>query len=260
MKPLYLIFLYLLILGCERQQPKKCLNVAYPDYWGDELVPSLQHTVVGDAVLTNQFESLTYYTHGGQVVPLIAKSWSISENFKKFTFKINTNKSFSDGTPVTSFQIKKIWEYGLALEPKSSNSSLADVLNNVIGFEEFKNKKKLKGLKTPDAETLIVEYKKPFRTGLTNLSQTRMSIYKIKNGEYLGTGPYKLIYNKNKKAKFIRNKFNTDTIGFDTVCLSVLDVKDVQSKIETGKVDIFYFGEQTKTKCEDSNTIGCVRD
>ena len=45
------------------------------------------------------FEGLVKYTRGGELKPVLAKSWKLSNKGKTITFKLRENVFFTDGTP-----------------------------------------------------------------------------------------------------------------------------------------------------------------
>jgi len=165
------------------------LNIAYAGHW-KTIHPGLQHTLVGDLTLSNQFESLVGFNQNGVYVPLASTSWNISKDYTVFTFKINTAKKFSDGSSLTAADFKKSWETALALDPKSSNNSLLDILYKVEGFNDFEKTKTISGIKAIDKETLEIKFSSSFRMALEYLSGNRFAVYKQKDNKFIGTGAY----------------------------------------------------------------------
>ena len=49
--------------------------------------PSLQHTIYADALMGNQFEALVSIGPAGSIKALAAKSWTVSDDKKTYTFK-----------------------------------------------------------------------------------------------------------------------------------------------------------------------------
>lgn len=233
------------------------LKVGFPVYWGN-LIPSLQHTGYADALMANQFEALVIAGTGGVTQPLAAKSWTVTDDFKVFTFKVDTERKFSNGEQLTAAHFKTSWEYGLALDPKSSNSSLQDVMYRVIGYENFKKTGILDGVTAIDNETLKIEFKESFRMALNHLAGSRMSAF-IKDGNlYIGTGHY-VLADKNKTLFLSRNKYSKADIGFDNIEVSVVPSQEASAALKSGLVDIYTFAELTDIhECfEGNNSLGC---
>ena len=101
--------------------------------------------------------------------PLAAKSWIISPDYRVFTFKIDTDRKFSDGIKLSAHHFKESWERGLGMAPLSATSSVRDVLYKVAGFSSYASTKTLSGVVAKDDETLEVTFEKPFRIALDYL-------------------------------------------------------------------------------------------
>lgn len=236
------------------------LKVGYPEYWGKNMSPSLQHTIYADALMGNQFEALVSIGPAGSIKALAAKSWTVSDDKKTYTFKIDTSRKFSDGTPLTSKVFKDSWEYGLSLPPKSANSSLQDILYKVVGYESFSEKKEISGLKTPDDETFIIEFKDSFRAALTNLAGSRMAAFIIdENKNILGTGPYIINESEDRKLTLTVNPYREEGVHFKKVLVEVIDPNHAQESLESGKIDVFSLAEHAEfSKClEEDTKTGC---
>ena len=232
------------------------VKVGFPAYWGS-LIPSLQHTAYADAILSNQYESLVKMGHDGTIVPSIAKSWSISTDFRIFTFKIDTSKKFSDGSQLQASHIKKAWEHGMKLAPKSSNSSLVDVLYKVEGYK--KDSDKVDGLVALDDETFQIRFKLPFRMALEYLTGTRVSIFLKKGDTYLGTGSYIIKNLLNKRISLRINPFSTNKPSIKQIDIEHCAPEKASNMLKTGELDIFYFAQLANIEeCHDDDSIiGC---
>ena len=233
---------------------KSVLKVGFPVYWGN-LIPSLQHTGYADALMSNQFEALVTSGNGGATKPLAAKSWEVSNDFKVFTFKIDTTRRFSNGDKLTAKHFKDSWEYGLSLDPKSTNSSLQDVMYRVVGFESYKSSGKLEGVQALDQDTLRIEFKESFRMALNHLAGSRMSAFIKKGDKYLGTGPY-VLEDKNKTLYLSKNQYSNEDIGFDNAEINVIPPPEAGAALSTGQVDLYTFAEFTNLhECYDDNDL-----
>lgn len=235
------------------------LKVGYPEYWGENMSPSLQHTIYADAMMANQFEALVSIGPAGSIKPLAAKSWSVSGDKRIYTFKIDTNRKFSNGKNLTAQSFKDSWEYGLSLPPKSANSSLQDILYQVVGYDEFATTKTLKGLRVLDNETFEVEFKNSFRAALTNLAGSRMAAFVIENGKFLGTGPYVIEETADKKLILTANTFRDESLPFKEVIVEVVKPESAQEALDSGKIDVYSLAEHAEfNNClDDDSTTGC---
>ena len=234
------------------------LKIGFPEYWGENLSPSLQHTIYADAIMANEYEALVSIGPAGSIKPLAAKSWTASPDKRVFTFKIDTSKRFPNGQYLSAQIFKDAWEYGFGLPPKSANSSLQDILYKVVGYEEFATTKKLSGLRVIDKETFEIEFKNPFRAALTNLAGSRMAAFVIENGKVLGTGPYVIQENTSEKVVLVASPMRDDTY-FKTVTVEVVKPEHTQAALDSEKIDAYGMAEQAEFKecLDESSSIGC---
>ena len=82
------------------------------------LDPMLDTSPISLNVFRNIFDALTRIAADGSVTPLLAKSWTTSEDTKTWEFKIRSNVTFHNGQPLTVEDV--VWSYQrLAGEAKS---------------------------------------------------------------------------------------------------------------------------------------------
>ena len=69
------------------------------------LDPSIEYSN-GIMVLQNVYETLTHYDpESGEVVPMLATSWSSNEDGTVWVFQIRDDVIFHDGSPLTAQQV-----------------------------------------------------------------------------------------------------------------------------------------------------------
>ncbi|GHO44032.1 ABC transporter substrate-binding protein [Ktedonospora formicarum] len=138
-----------------------------------------------------------------QVIPDQA-TWQLSDDRKTYTFKLNPDVQFSDGSPVTVQSY--IYSWTRALLPSTASPIASTFEGPIVGSEEVAQGKTkvLSGLKAIDDHTLRVTLKVPapyFLSMLTNplfapLNQQVVEKYGEKSwaqkalGEGIGTGPF----------------------------------------------------------------------
>ena len=94
------------------------------------LDPMLDTSPIGVNVFRNVFDALTRIEADGSVTPLLAVSWSASEDTKTWEFTIRTNAKFHDGQPITADDI--VWNYKRLLgEMKSPVRTYVSKLTSV---------------------------------------------------------------------------------------------------------------------------------
>ena len=234
------------------------LNIGFPGPWGS-LVPPLQYTMFGDAILGNEFEPLVDMERGGVIVPLAAKTWQASDDMRVFVFKIDQTRRFSDGTKLTAQDFKRSWEDGLKLDSIAAQKSLMDVLYKIEGFSEFSKNGHLKGIVAIDEATLRISFDSPFRMALDHLAGSRYAAYKIVNGRYIGTGPYRITNGNDALIRMEQNTYSNVPVGIKTINIKRLDRATAEKQIKSGEIDVYpgagrnmYHGA-----CENGE-IGCL--
>ena len=243
----------------DKGQDSGILRVALPAPWGS-LVPSQQNTLYGDIVLINEFESLVRIGRNGKILPLLAKNFTIGDNFESLEFEIDTEKKFSDGSPVTPDEIKSCWENGLRIQATSANNSTQDVLYLVKGYDEFERVGTLEGLKV-SGHKLIVEFKKPYRQAIVDLAGGRYGVFKYVDGKAIGTGPYRTVASEQQKVIFERNTFFKGPVGYDKVEVIAAENAEELSRLEkSGTVDVFLIAPRRLNKLcrEQSQHYQCL--
>jgi len=143
-------------------------------------------------VLGNQFEALVGVNENGVSIPLGAKRWEISDDFKEFRFFIDSSRTFPDGSRLTAGDFKRSWETAAKLNPISANNSLLDVLYKIEGFQEFKNTGSIPGLTVVNDDILEIRFSSPFRMALEHLQGNRFAAFREINGKFFGTGVFEL--------------------------------------------------------------------
>jgi peptide/nickel transport system substrate-binding protein/oligopeptide transport system substrate-binding protein len=125
----------------------------------------------GTNVESNLFDSLTAFDplDPAKLVPAAAEKWSANSDATVWTFNLNKNDKFADGTPVTAKDF--IYAWNRIANPKTINTATKKVdpsqisyhLAPVKGFDEVQAGKatEMSGLKAVDDYTLEVTLSKP---------------------------------------------------------------------------------------------------
>lgn len=217
-------------------------TVGVPSYWGT-IVPPLQHTLIGDAVIAYQFNALVKTEDKGLIAPAAAKSWELSPDRRILRFKINTALRFSDGSYLQAGDFKRSWEDGLRLESKSSNSSLADGLSNLKGYHNFKNTGEITGVRVLTGDTLELEFEKPVRRTLQRFTGGRFSVYKMAGNVPIGTGPY-VITETDQVLTLVPNPYYAGKApGLKHVKILNIPSKIALDKLQAKEIDAYLIAE-----------------
>ena len=225
----------------KNKMENKVMRVAFGSPW-KTIHPGLQHTLVGDLVLSNQFESLVGMNEYGVSVPLGAKSWEMSEDYKTLTFHIETQRTFSNGKNLSARDFKRSWEAALALDPKSNNSSLLDVMYKIRGFKDFEKTKTLSGIEAADDATLKIHFETPFRMALAHLQGNRFSAYHEEGEKFIGTGKYVIEELPNHNLHLTPNLKDPDAKGLSPIELSVVTTNQAVDRLLDGSIEVFAYG------------------
>jgi len=96
-----------------------------------------------------------YFDSEGKIKPYVFTSWDSPDN-KVWTFKIDPKAVFSDGSKITSADVKGSWE--VASMPNTKSQRADQVLSKVQGYKEISggSGNELTGVATPDEGTVVV--------------------------------------------------------------------------------------------------------
>ncbi len=138
-------------------------------------------SIVGEVTLNNVLEGLTKILENGKVAPLLAKSWSLSDDKLTMTFRLIKNARFHDGSAfdaqVVKFSINRAQKLGLR---NKSYETLYKNISNVIVHDKY-----TVALKLRHPDPLLT-----FRLGESPAVMVHPdSAHKLEHHP-IGTGPY----------------------------------------------------------------------
>ncbi|MCF8468606.1 MAG: hypothetical protein K9G33_14495, partial [Sneathiella sp.] len=107
--------------------------------------------------LYNIYEGLTRIDEHSEVHPLLAESWTISDDGKTYTFKLKEGVKFQDGADFDSSDVKYTFEANAAKD------------SQVKRKERFEN---MESIETPDANTVVIKLKEPNPQLLSQLGES----------------------------------------------------------------------------------------
>lgn len=164
------------------------------------LLPANTNEVGGGKVMDLIFSGLISYDAKGKPVNELADSITTTDS-QKYTIKIKSGETFSDGTPITAKSFVDAWNYGAAAKNAQLNSYFFE---SIKGYDKVSAENStldtMEGLKVVDDNTFTVELAQPesdfpLRLGYTAFYPLPESAYKdIKayGQNPVGNGPYKL--------------------------------------------------------------------
>ncbi len=160
----------------------------------DFLDPYLSSASDTSAIMDNVFDGLTRVNENGEIVPAIAKDWTISEDGLEYTFFLNDNVYFHNGKKLTAEDVKYSYYRLAGLDnKKAANSEYEQIVKDVKIINDNEVKIILKNVDS------------------SFLSQTIKAIvqkdYNNNNSLPIGTGPYKFS-NYEIGKKIVLEKFD----------------------------------------------------
>lgn len=134
---------------------------------------------INEAFNGNVYEALFRLTDAGEVEPVLAKDYTVSEDGLTYTFKLQPGVTFHSGDPLTSKDVKFSIERVTAAESKSSRKNSLKTISTI---------------ETPDDETVVVKLTSRSISLPYNLSYVWIVNDKATNltAAEDGTGPYSL--------------------------------------------------------------------
>lgn len=151
--------------------------------------PGVERDANADTVLQHVVEGLVGYRENLEVAPMLAESWSVSEDGKAYTFKLRPGLTFHNGKPVTSEDVK--WSFARYANP-DTKWQCTYRYDGTYG-------PKLESIDTPDPLTVVFHLSRPEGMFITNLASIQclggvLSKDSVKaDGSWdkpIGTGPY----------------------------------------------------------------------
>jgi 4-phytase/acid phosphatase/peptide/nickel transport system substrate-binding protein len=134
------------------------------------------------------FETLTTLDNDGKAKPKLALSWSSSDDFKTWTFKLRPDVKFHDGTPFNAAAVK--WNFDRQKDPKN-NCRCAFYIANIVSVDAKDDLTVVYNLKDPS-----VNFPALLTRPDQNSSQHSPTAVQAKGEDYnrnpVGTGPFVL--------------------------------------------------------------------
>ncbi|ARO13890.1 ABC transporter substrate-binding protein [Ketogulonicigenium robustum] len=166
------------------------------------------------------------------IVGAVAESWEFSDDSKTLTFKLNPNAKFSDGTSVTSADVKATFER---------------ILDEATGAAARANFASIETIDTPDDTTVVFNLSLadvPLLTALSSANASIVPAAAIADGSLgttvVGSGPFTLTsWEPNSRASLGVNEFWAGgDVAYDGIEISVLpDESAILASLRSGQTD-----------------------
>ena len=143
--------------------------------------PHVGSNGASNQVLNEMYETLLTFDENTNVIPLLAKEWSVSEDGRCYTFILNEGITFHDGEPFNAESVKAVYDRGI-------NDPTLSLYRNVKDWESV----------TVDSEYQVtITLKEPNNTFINKITQVRIASPKSMElgtdwytTHSAGTGPY----------------------------------------------------------------------
>ncbi len=164
------------------------------------LDPALITDVMGGGIAAKLFNGLVRFNENLDIVPDIARSWTLSPDQLSYTFSLRRDVRFSNGRKVTARDVR--YSFERILTP-ATKAPLTWVLDKIDGAGDFLNgkAKTVSGIRVVNDHTLVLKLQKPFGPFLSLLAMTTAYVVPgeevVRLGQDFGThpvgsGPYAL--------------------------------------------------------------------
>ena len=125
------------------------------------LDPGLSVDVPAQRVLDDLFEGLVRLDAAGKVLPAVARSWEISADQLQWTFHLQPDVQWSDGTPLTATDFVYAWRRVVDPASASQAAQLLAPIVNALSIASGKLPPEQLGVQAPDAHTLVLRLVSP---------------------------------------------------------------------------------------------------
>lgn len=193
----------------------------------DSIDPYLAVAAGTREILFNVFEGLVKFNPNGEVIPAVAQTFEVSEDFKRYTFKIRDGLKFHNGNNLTIKDVKYSIEKAISTSTSPAFSNIDDVVT--------------------DGSTVILNLKESDNDLLPFLTANFCSIipagYEDSGTTPIGTGPFKFV-SYDIQQSFVVEKFkdywDADNVYLDKVTFKLFsDQNSAYLELLSGTIDVF---------------------
>jgi ABC-type transport system substrate-binding protein len=212
------------------------------------LDPALITDVIGGTIAAKLFNGLIRFNENLDIVPDLARSWSLSPDQRTYTFHLRQDARFSNGRNVTAEDVR--YSFERVLTP-GTKAPLTWVLDKIEGARAFLSDKasSISGIRVENDHTLVIKLDKPFGPFLSLLATTTAYIVPREEVDRLGqnfgthpvgSGPYVLTEWKHSQHLMLsaREDYFEGKPGLNGIFYRVIpeDLTAVM-EFETGRLD-----------------------
>lgn len=151
--------------------------------------PGVNRDALSDSVVLNVGEGLVAFGENGEIRPMLAESWTVSEDGESYTFKLREDVPFHNGATLTSEVVKQSWET-LMEAPEF----------NCVSYFDGSRGPAIEAIETPAKNTVVFKLTEPDAMFLKYAAQSQCGGMAImhpdsyaEDGSWdhpIGTGPF----------------------------------------------------------------------
>ena len=234
----------------------KTLTVSVNQSLTGQFTPQYASSAYDQYVVNLCYESMLKYNADNELVPELAKDLpEVSADGLTLTYKLEKGHKFSDGTEVTSKDVK--FTFATLADPSYAGPN-GGGLENLVGYKEYNSgaAKELTGIETPDDYTVVFHLVSPQIDAITKFGgmgitsadhyskykQGKVKVVEKNQEESCGSGAYQIkSYDKASGASFVRNeefKREKGQYQVDQIIIKKTDVTTEVSELKKGTVDL----------------------
>ncbi|HVD61724.1 MAG TPA: ABC transporter substrate-binding protein [Gemmatimonadaceae bacterium] len=246
--------------GGESSPARRTLIDSRDTYDPRSLDPALSTDVPTGRAVAYVFDGLVRFTPDAQIVPGLAREWTVSNDGLTYTFHLRSGVKFQDGRPFVARQV--ISSFMRALDP-ATKGGRGWPLYPIAGAKDYADgkAKQVAGLSAPNDSTVIIRLTEPFAIFPKLLAMPVASIVPdsvpSNFGEHpIGTGPWKFVeWKHDDYLLFAKNPTYWGTAPkADSLRARIIpEPSTAVAEFESGNVDVLYVPEAETRNWEDTD-------
>jgi peptide/nickel transport system substrate-binding protein/oligopeptide transport system substrate-binding protein len=254
------LVVFIACTGGESSPARRTLIDSRDTYDPRSLDPALSTDVPTGRAVAYVFDGLVRFTPDAQIVPGLAREWTVSNDGLTYTFHLRSGVKFHDGRPFVARQV--ISSFMRALDP-ATKGGRGWPLYPIAGAKDYADgkAKQVAGLSAPNDSTVIIRLTEPFAIFPKLLAMPVASIVPdsvpSNFGEHpVGTGPWKFVeWKHDDYLLFAKNSTYWGTAPkADSLRARIIpEPSTAVAEFESGNVDVLYVPEAETRNWEDTD-------
>ena len=246
--------------GGESSPARHTLIDSRDTYDPRSLDPALSTDVPTGRAVAYVFDGLVRFTPDAQVVPGLAREWTVSPDGLTYTFQLRTGVKFHDGRTLSARNV--IASFQRALDP-ATKGGRGWPLYPIAGAKDYANgkAKNVAGLSAPNDTTIVIRLSEPFAIFPKLLAMPVASVVpdsvSSSFGEHpIGTGPWKFVeWKHDDYLLFARNEaYWGGPPKADSLRARIVpEPSTAVAEFESGNVDVLYVPEGETRNWEETD-------